>query len=372
MSTILKALRRLEHDRAAEASPSLEAAVLAEGAPAAPASGRRRATWIAGALAAAAVGAGGVLLLERGGVLHGNAPAAGISSVASIPRVPPATDAGARTAEPVSPGAVAAAPALPATGAASPAQPPIVAAPQALPTGAPAPVALGTTPDVAARPPAAPIDASGADAVAAAQAELDAADAAGEAAAVPDAADPRALAPATSARPAPPAAAANVPAPGMPSPLGAPAAGAPARAASAPLAPARDASTPIRVARAEPLRAAPKASLPGRAAAGIDTGAIVAEPVSRGGSGADEEVRSAQPRKRIARAEPAGVSVLRTVWHPKPERRTALLEAPGDSTPREYHEGDRIGALTVLRIEPSAVVFERGGVEIREKLADRP
>jgi hypothetical protein len=134
--------------------------------------------------------------------------------------------------------------------------------------------------------------------------------------------------------------------------------------------------TPPRVARLEPQATAPQAALPGRAAARSEAGAVVAQPVTHGSndSAADEDVRTVEPaRRRTARATATpGVSVLRTIWHPKAERRTALLEVPGGESPHEYREGDRVGSFTLLRIEPSGVVFERDGVELREKIGARP
>jgi len=62
------------------------------------------------------------------------------------------------------------------------------------------------------------------------------------------------------------------------------------------------------------------------------------------------------------------VVVTRTVWHPSPERRVAMVRAPGDSQEREVHEGESVGALQVLQIEPSDVVFLREGVEIRQRV----
>jgi hypothetical protein len=318
LSTILKALRRLEQDRAAEAEPSLEAAVL--GRVASAETDRKTPRWLALALAAAALGAGAALLLERSGVM-----------------APGTTGPVATTA---SPAPQAAAPV---------ASPPPALLPDASPPAAPAPLALA--------PPAEP-ELPPAPAVAAPPPEL--ADAIGLAG-LPD--EPFDLP--------------GLPAPGVASdaPLPSP---VPATTPSAPQTPEPvEQQTPSRVARLEPRVTLPKAALPGRAARGGDVGAVVAQPVTRGGldAGEEEGVRSVEPpRKRTARVAPAstGISVLRTVWHPKPERRTAWLEAPGDASPRELREGDRVGSLTLLRIEPSAVIFDRDGVELRERIAERP
>jgi hypothetical protein len=125
--------------------------------------------------------------------------------------------------------------------------------------------------------------------------------------------------------------------------------------------------TPKRVVRIAPSPTAPPAELP-LGGDGAVSGAVEGGAVSRRGEEPPvrEDVRSAPALPRPAPRAPAvEVSVVRTVWHPKSERRTALLAAPGDESPREYREGDRVGALVLLRIEPSGVVFDREGVELR-------
>jgi len=318
LSTILKALRRLEQDRVVEAERPLEAAVV-ELTPAGQAA-RGGARWLVGVLAAAALGAGTVLLLQR----EGGAPTPFVSA-GPAQSAPPIS-----TAPPVSaPPPVAALPVA--------AAPPVIDAPPR-PALAPPPV---EAPPPAPAPPA--MAAQSPSAV--------------EAAAPGLSEEPLDLA---EQAPPPPVAAAPPPVAKLP-------------AAAPPLQ-----STPVRVARLEPRATAPKAALPGRAAPGSEAGAVVAQSVTHGAGDASEgeDVRTIEPqRKRTAHVAPTaalGISVLRTIWHPKPERRTALLDAPGDASPREFREGDRVGSLLLLRIEPSGVVFERDGVELREQIVSRP
>jgi hypothetical protein len=63
------------------------------------------------------------------------------------------------------------------------------------------------------------------------------------------------------------------------------------------------------------------------------------------------------------------VRVEQTSWHPDPTRRTALLEVDGG--PREVQEGDSRGSLLVTKIEPSAVVFSKDGVELRRRIGEK-
>jgi hypothetical protein len=64
----------------------------------------------------------------------------------------------------------------------------------------------------------------------------------------------------------------------------------------------------------------------------------------------------------------ASVQVARTHWHPTPEKRIAIVEVAGRPAPIELHEGDRVGSLVVGTIEPSGVVFLRDGVEVRKPI----
>ena len=67
--------------------------------------------------------------------------------------------------------------------------------------------------------------------------------------------------------------------------------------------------------------------------------------------------------------------VTQTIWHPRAERRVALIERLDDSEGGEalrLHEGDRIGSLQLVSIEPAGVVFVHDGVELRRRVGARP
>lgn len=59
------------------------------------------------------------------------------------------------------------------------------------------------------------------------------------------------------------------------------------------------------------------------------------------------------------------LAVLRTSWHPTPSRRAARVKIAGSDAVLEMREGDTTGALRVMKIEPSAVVFTFQGKEVR-------
>lgn len=59
--------------------------------------------------------------------------------------------------------------------------------------------------------------------------------------------------------------------------------------------------------------------------------------------------------------------VAKTFWHPISTRREALIGL-GDATPKRLREGDAIEDFTVTEIQPAAVLFERDGERIRREL----
>ena len=77
----------------------------------------------------------------------------------------------------------------------------------------------------------------------------------------------------------------------------------------------------------------------------------------------DEDV----PTARVARSK-SPVRVERTQWHPSPERRVAWVEVEGVTALREVREGERVGPYVVREIEPAAVLFADGSVELRREV----
>jgi hypothetical protein len=78
----------------------------------------------------------------------------------------------------------------------------------------------------------------------------------------------------------------------------------------------------------------------------------------------------AKPAPPPAPSAPA-VLVERTSWHPSAERRVAWVSVEGISGTRELHEGDAVGALVVKEIRPSAVVFLHGPDTLQRKVGQR-
>ena len=65
------------------------------------------------------------------------------------------------------------------------------------------------------------------------------------------------------------------------------------------------------------------------------------------------------------------VVVMRTLWHPSSDRRTALIRVDGEEGTRRMAEGDSVGGLVLLKIEPSGVVFAHDGVQIQRRVGQR-
>ena len=59
------------------------------------------------------------------------------------------------------------------------------------------------------------------------------------------------------------------------------------------------------------------------------------------------------------------VTVLRTAWHPSPDRRSAKLRMIKTNEVLTLKEGDAVGGLVIQKISPSAVLFRSGEIEIR-------
>jgi hypothetical protein len=59
------------------------------------------------------------------------------------------------------------------------------------------------------------------------------------------------------------------------------------------------------------------------------------------------------------------VTVLRTAWHPRPDRRSAKIRLLDTKETMNLKEGDAIGGLVIQEISPSAVIFRSGEIELR-------
>ena len=75
--------------------------------------------------------------------------------------------------------------------------------------------------------------------------------------------------------------------------------------------------------------------------------------------------------KPTAAANLPPFEVERTHWHPSADRRVAWLRLEGESESRRFVEGDVLGEHLVKAIEPAAIVLESsGGAEVRRQIGD--
>lgn len=313
MSTILKALRRLEREKSAYEARPLQDEIAAAGPPA---SGRRfPLVGVMAATAALGLGLGASLLWlwPRAGENPLLASASGTPRPAvAVPAVPSAPPV--EVAQPL-----------------APAPPPVLAEPEAVAApvaSAPPPQAFASPVEVVERP---------------------------------------APTPAVEPAPAPPAeAAAVVPAPAA-SPESPPKPGElppfdyrSRTAQKTPSAPApAPAARPVEVAKLE----SPTPPAHTRAPARSEPVAAATPPAPAPA----QPVRRKPPPEKIVRANLPDVFVSSTVWHPQKDRRLAKVSLSG-GVAKDLHEGDAIGPLVVSRIEPSGVIFVHDGVELRRRV----
>jgi len=79
--------------------------------------------------------------------------------------------------------------------------------------------------------------------------------------------------------------------------------------------------------------------------------------------------RKSPPRPSLP--PPPKVYVSRTVWHPDPSRRTAYVEFEGRDEIVALREGESIGPLVVTEIAPTGVSFDNRGSELTRRVGAR-
>jgi hypothetical protein len=389
MSTILKALRRLEEDRSAQSERPLREEVTRGGGPSKPRRGAGPLLAVLLVLGLGIAGGAGLLVYRYLGGTPEPARPTELAAVDSAkPRAKP-VPAAERSRRPSA--------ARPARKRASPppAAAPSAAAQRELPT-----VALSSKVEVIKRPPAEPrIAASEPGEPPAHQGAsrelprpLDPAEIPGrhkrESARSASAPEPVIAAPAEASEPpSAPAepeesARSQLAAAGSAAPPGKPAATEPAeskaRAEPAPALPAEP--------RVVAMAPEPTAVTPATAAGDAERQAAEPKPEptqpreaaerssqqpakSAAATPRDSEPEEAGPRE-VARAEIPSLRVESTVWHPLAERRVAVIEFDRTAERREIREGDSVGPLVVSKIEPSGIIFVHDGVEMRRRIGE--
>jgi len=105
------------------------------------------------------------------------------------------------------------------------------------------------------------------------------------------------------------------------------------------------------------------------ASAGVESSASASDGQARQRD--ETALRESEAEPRVAAVSPAPeVWVERTSWHPTPAKRSALVRVGADAT-LELREGDAVGGLVVKEIRPSGVLFLRDGAELKRAVGER-
>jgi hypothetical protein len=143
---------------------------------------------------------------------------------------------------------------------------------------------------------------------------------------------------------------------------------APERAEQPPApAPAQETPDVAALERAEPA----PVRRPEPAAVGVREERLTVEP-ERAEPIPEPGLAPEPPTTRLARSPVPEIAVSQTIWHPRAERRLAVVMVAGVDGALRLHEGDAVGLLVVEAIEPSGVVFRHEGVQLRRRVGQVP
>jgi hypothetical protein len=101
------------------------------------------------------------------------------------------------------------------------------------------------------------------------------------------------------------------------------------------------------------------------APAPIEIAAVVPEPAPAAAPASIPKPIQEPARKVIRRAKLPSLSIQKTIWHPDTDRRIAIVKLADAEEVMRLKEGDAIGPLVVESIKPGSVLFNHDGIEIR-------
>ncbi len=124
---------------------------------------------------------------------------------------------------------------------------------------------------------------------------------------------------------------------------------------------------------AEDIRLITRPPKPGAAApdppAARETAPALSRPRSPEPAPAVRARRSEAPAiQTIERPPMPEFVVTRTVWHPEAGRRVAMIRRSGQDAAQAFGEGENLGVLEIVEIQPAGVLFRRDGVEIKRRV----
>jgi hypothetical protein len=123
-----------------------------------------------------------------------------------------------------------------------------------------------------------------------------------------------------------------------------------AKPAPAPPAPVEVAAVAVKPAPAPP--------------APVEVAAVAAKPALTAASASFPTAIRESEQRIVQRAKLPTLSVKKTIWHPDAYRRVAVVKLTDTEEVLRLKEGDAVGPLVVQTINPSSVLFNHDGVEI--------
>ena len=121
-------------------------------------------------------------------------------------------------------------------------------------------------------------------------------------------------------------------------------------------APAPPAPVEVAVVAAKPAPAPP---------APVEVAAVAAKPAPTAASPSFPTAIREPEQRIVQRAELPTLSVEKTIWHPYAYRRVAVVKLIDVEKVLRLKEGDAVGPLVVKTINPGSVLFNHDGIEIR-------
>jgi hypothetical protein len=129
---------------------------------------------------------------------------------------------------------------------------------------------------------------------------------------------------------------------------------------------------PVQVAAAQPTaKPRPKPAQPKAQPAPAVEPSSQAPPKPSASGGAQAETKPPRSTTKVLRrAAVPDLRVRRTVWHPDASRRLAVVELVDEAQTLELREGDAVGPLVIDTIKPTGVQFAHDGVAIHRAISN--
>jgi hypothetical protein len=121
-----------------------------------------------------------------------------------------------------------------------------------------------------------------------------------------------------------------------------------------------DAALPVAGVAGEPAPVKPAPAPP----TPVETAAVAPEPASTATSASIPAAIREPEQEVVQRAEVPTLNIEKTIWHPDADRRLAVVKLVEAEEVLRLKEGDAVGPLVVKAIKPGSVLFSHDGIEI--------